>query len=309
MTKNANLKRRVRDRVAKTGESYTAARHHIVPPEQPAHSVLIGIAQTTLRPDPSSRSQLRESGSRVRELIQEAAAGGAALVHFPEGALTSPNKLVVSSQGPDVVAEADWTRVDWAALRAELTAVTETARELGVWVVVGTIDNAAGGPRPTNALQVISRDGTLTGRYDERMLSKTKSSFMYRAGTNRFIFEAGGIRFGCVAGMETQYPELFIDYERHGVDCVLLSTAGNPEHPEVFAIEAAGHAATNSYWVSYSGPAHTAGPPSGVMSPTGVWTARCVTRDEGIVLAEIDRTADGFAREWRRSARAATSLR
>lgn len=305
MTNNANLKRRVRERAAKTGESYTAARQHLVAPEERATKMVIAVAQTALRPDPRCRAQLRESGARVRELMAYAEAAGAALVQFPEGALISPQKRIVSSRGPEIVAEADWSGVDRAALRAELDAVAQAARELDIWVVIGGIDFSGDGPRPTNALYVISHRGGLAGRYDERMLSKTKSTFMYRAGTRPLVFEARGMRFGCTLGMETQYPELFIAYEGADVDCVLLSTAGNPELPEVFAIEAAGHAAANSYWVSYSGPARLNGPSAGVISPTGAWAARCTTADEGIAVAEIDTTTGDYARTWRRSARAA----
>ncbi|MGO9790710.1 MAG: hypothetical protein ACLP8S_14830 [Solirubrobacteraceae bacterium] len=56
------------------------------------------------------------------------------------------------------------------------------------------------------------------------------------------------MRFGCVLGMEPQSAELFGAYERDDVDCVLLSTAGDPEFPDVFAVEAAGPAAANSLW-------------------------------------------------------------
>ena len=72
------------------------------------------------------------------------------------------------------------------------------------------------------------------------MLSRTKSQYMDAAGTRSLVFAVGGVRFGCALGMESQYPELFAAYEREDVDCVLLSTAGNPEFPDVFAVEAAG---------------------------------------------------------------------
>jgi hypothetical protein len=169
--------------------------------------------------------------------------GGASLAHFPEGALCSPHKRTLSSRGPDVVADADWDRVDRGALRAELRAVARLAGELRLWVAVGGIAFTPGRYRPTNSLFVISNRGAIVGCYDERMLSRTKSLYMYEAGTRPLVFEVGGVRFGCALGMESQYPEVFAVYEREDVDCVLLSTAGNPEFPGVFAVEAAGHAA------------------------------------------------------------------
>jgi predicted amidohydrolase len=266
--------------------------------------VVIATAQSVLRPDPRSRDQLRESGARIQALMLDAAAAGASLAHFPEGALCSPHKRVMSSRGPEVVADADWDLVDRATLRAELDAVARVARDLKLWVAVGGIDFAPRRSRPTNSLFVISSRGTIVGRYDERMLSRTKSLFMYEAGTRPLVFEVGGVRFGCALGMESQYPELFAAYERDDVDCVLLSTAGNPEFPEVFAVEAAGHAAANSLWVSYAGAVGPHQPPAGVVTPNGAWTARCASAGhDAIVLTEIDTSTGERARTWRRSVR------
>lgn len=57
MTENGNFKRRVRARAAKTGESYTAARMHVLPkltndalPE--ARRLRLAVAQTTYADDP-----------------------------------------------------------------------------------------------------------------------------------------------------------------------------------------------------------------------------------------------------------------
>jgi predicted amidohydrolase len=305
MTENANLKRRIRARAAKTGESYTAARWQLLGADEtlPCH-VLIATVQSVLRPDPRSRDQLRESGTRVRAAMRDAAVAGASLVHFPEGALCAPHKRVVSSRGPEVVADADWGVVDRAALRAELDVVADAAWDLKLWVAVGGIDFAPGRSRPTNSLFVISGRGAIVGRYDERMLSRTKSLYMYEAGTRPLVFEVGGVRFGCALGMESQYSELFAGYERDDVDCVLLSTAGNPEFPEVFAMEAAGHAAANSLWVSYAGPVGPHQPPAGVVNPNGVWAARSASTDhDAMVVTEIDTSTGERARTWRRSVR------
>ena len=130
MTENANLKRRIRAGAAKTGESYSAARRHLLGADETAsRQVLIATAQCVLRPDPRSRDQLRESGARVRSALRDAAAAGASLVHFPEGALCPPRKRVVSSRGPEVVADAAWGVVDRAALRSELDLVAHAARD------------------------------------------------------------------------------------------------------------------------------------------------------------------------------------
>jgi predicted amidohydrolase len=108
--------------------------------------------------------------------------------------------------------------------------------------------------------------------------------------------------------MESHYAELFAAYERDDVDCVLLSTAGSPEFPEVFAVEAAGHAAANSLWVSYAGATGTQQSSAGVVDPNGAWIARCASPEhDAIVVAEIDTSTGERARGWRRRVRAGVS--
>jgi predicted amidohydrolase len=310
MTANRNLKRRVRTRAARTGESYAAARHQLVgvpaPVPTPAsRSLTVAVAQVPLRPDPGDVTQIEASGAAVRALTRQARTLGAGLILFPEGALTSPAKQVMSSTGPDDIGPADWDRADWATLGRELEQVTTLAGELGIWVVVGGIHRPGGDGRPVNCAFVVSDRGRRAGRYDERMLSRTKGLFMYTPGTRPLVFTAGGLRFGCALGMETHYAELFSAYEELGVDAVLFATHGNPETPGVFAVEAAGHAAANSFWVGYAGPAQDGHPPAGILTPEGNWAARCTTHGAELAVADVVTDPASPARAWRRVARAA----
>ncbi|WNV86071.1 carbon-nitrogen hydrolase family protein [Umezawaea sp. Da 62-37] len=265
----------------------------------------LAVAQTHLRPDPGDRDELRESGRDVRALVREAHEAGARVVHFPEGAMCSPHKRVMSADGPDRVGPARWDRFDWEVHRRELTATAALAGELGIWVVLGAVHRLTGPRRPHNSLYVISDRGRVATRYDERMLSNTKVTRMYTPGAAPVTFEVDGVRFGLALGMEVHFPEVFLEYERLDVDCVLFSTAGpgGPDVDDVFALEARAHAATNSFWVSCSGPA-TVDAPSGITSPDGRWAARC-PRDgvRAIVVADLGRDPDDPARPWRRTAR------
>jgi predicted amidohydrolase len=309
MTANRNLKRRIRDRAARTGQSYAAARHQMLgmpaPAGQARRALTVAVAQVPLRPDPGNVTQIRASGATVRALIGQARAEGARLIHFPEGALTSPGKKVMSSTGPDTIGPADWTRVNWAELDRELGEIAILAGQLGMWVVAGGIQRRGDGGRPANGLFVISDLGQLAGCYAERMLSRTKATFMYSPGNGPLVFTARGLRFGCALGMETHYAEVFSAYEELEVDCVLFATHGNAETPGVFAVEAAGHAAANSFWVSYAGVAEEGHPPAGLLTPEGTWAARCTTHGTELAVADVVSDRDSPARAWRRAARAA----
>jgi predicted amidohydrolase len=314
MTARRNFKRQVRARAAKTGESYASALRHFLPTPsgdvmseaRNVKSVRLAVAQSPVRDDPRDGEALRESGREVRTLMREASAQGARIVHFPEGALCFPSKFVMSVHGPDVVGPADWGRCQWPVLRSELAAIAELARELRVWTVIASVHRLSGPNRPHNSLYVISDGGEVVTRYDERLLSKTKVSYMYSPGVSPVTFEVDGVRFGCLLGMEIHYPELFAEYEKLDVGCVLFSTSGTPGNT---AAQAQGHATVNSYWVSLAVPSqHSA--PSGIVAPNGDWLARC--RADGspsVAVVDLDDSSESaadavtYGRLWRREAR------
>jgi len=95
--------------------------------------MVLAVAQMPLSPDPGDLSQLRHSGEIIRALMRQARAAGAHLVHFPEGALTSPHKRIMSSTGPEVIGPADWGRANWGALGRELDQIARLAGRLGTW--------------------------------------------------------------------------------------------------------------------------------------------------------------------------------
>lgn len=312
MTANGNFKRRVRARAARTGESYTSALRHLLPAPTgetmpSTKSIRIAVAQSTVPTDPRDRAGLRAAGEDLRRLMREASAAGARLVHFPEGATCSPDKHILSSDGPDVVGPADWDRCDWDGLRQSLDATAALARELSLWTVVGAVHRLTPPHRPHNSLYVISDRGEVATRYDERMLSNTKLSYLYTPGSTPVTFEVDGVRFGCLAGMEVHFPELFLEYERLDVDAVLVSTIGSPTPDGLgaFATEAQANAGTYAYWVGFAATApDSVHAPSGVVSPQGQWQARCPRNgNAALAVADLDDSVENLARPWRRTAR------
>lgn len=311
MTANGNFKRRVRARAAKTGESYTAAlRHFRTAPRgepMPKTPLRLSVAQLTVHPDPGDTAALRDSGEQIRRLMHDAHAAGARLLHLPEGALTCPDKRIMSATGPATVGAADWARADWATLAGELRAIRDLARELRLWTVLGSVHRLTPPRRPHLSLYVIADDGAIATRYDERMLSHTKVSHMYTPGSAPVTFTVDGVRLGCALGMEAAYPEVFLEYERLDVDCVLFSThgPGTPANNGPFALQAQALAAANSYWVSYAGTAQDApNAASGIAGPDGDWLTRCPPQPvTALATADLDVGAENHARPWRREAR------
>jgi hypothetical protein len=102
---------------------------------------------------------------------------------------------------------------------------------------------------------------------------RTRKLCMFSASVTapRFIIALDLELPGYVLGVFDDVPADFSEDERLGVDCVLFFTTGGAAGDElIFATEAQGHAAANTYWVSFLVPArHAATAPSGLIGPAG----------------------------------------
>jgi predicted amidohydrolase len=230
--------------------------------------------------------------------MAEARTAGARLVHFPEGALSGYVKTEIK----------DWAAVDWSELRDETEATAACAADLGIWVVFGSNHPQENPAWPNNSLHVISDKGSLVGRYDKRLISHAEATSWYAPGTAPFVFEVDGYRFGCALCIEIHFPEIFTEYERLGVDCVLFSAYSDDP---MFAIEAQAHAAMNNIWFSLSAPATSASLPCTLIGPDGHRYGRSVdTGNGGFVCGKLDRHDSQYdialnkARPWRALVRA-----
>jgi predicted amidohydrolase len=239
-------------------------------------------------PDPGS---IREQGRRVRELMELAADGGARLVSFTEGALSGlPGPRLMSSD-PDRRGKADWSRVDWQVLEDERHQTIALAGDLGLWTVVGSLHREPGVERPFNSLYVISDRGVLTGRYDKRFLSPRESSVLYSAGDHATVITVDGMRFGCAICIEARWPEVFIEYESLGADCVLLASySGAPPAESLDDRRPLAHALLTEMWIAFAVPGTAPGAmASGVAAPDDRWLAQ--GKPDGtlqVVFADLD---------------------
>src|SRR6185436_10664591 len=87
-------------------------------------------------------TDVRENGQEVRRLMRQAREGGAAIIHFPEGALSGYSKSQIKN----------WDDVDWDTLLCEKRLVADYARQLELCVVVGCNHRLTPPHRPQNSL-------------------------------------------------------------------------------------------------------------------------------------------------------------
>jgi predicted amidohydrolase len=244
---------------------------------------------------PVATTDVAANGSKAQGLMRLAAAAGARLIHFPEGFLSGYAKEQI----------ADWDGVDWAAVRAEIRAIAHLATELRIWVVIGSAHPLTPPNRPHNSLYVISDRGEVVSRYDKRFCSNTEITRFYSPGFEPVVFDVDGYRFGCAICIEVNFPSVFIEYDRLGVDCLLLSAW---PIDSIFFLKARSHAAIHNYWLSLSVPAQSADlMPSAIIGPDGS-EAASIHAPEELAIATLDRDAPEFhievnlARPWRADA-------
>jgi predicted amidohydrolase len=252
----------------------------------------IAVAQSRIDRD------IRANGREIRGLMRRAAAGGARLVQFPEGAASGYAKSEITS----------WDEVDWPALREELEETAALAGSLGLWVVLGSAHPLTAPHRPHNSLYVISDIGVLAGRYDKRRCSHTEISDWFSPGQAPLTFAVDGFTFGCAVCIEIVFPELFAEYEALGVDAVLVSSYSRDP---VYGVLARAYAAANCLWIGLAIPAQCSRDfPAGLIGPNGAALAEGGRDGEAdLVFGTLDRSDPAFdialekARPWRRTAR------
>jgi predicted amidohydrolase len=255
----------------------------------------LAMAQTVISTDISA------NGAAIRAMIAKAAAQGARLVGFCEGALSGYSKFQMASP-------AEWPHFDWAAQEAELRAIAALCRALRIFAAVGGAHRLPTGHPPHNSLYILSDSGSLLTRYDKRFLSNSELGGWYTPGTAPIIVEVDGFRLGCVICIESQFPEVFSDYERMGVDGVIFSSYGLPSY---FQIALRAHAELNCLWIGAATPVQKAAKgPAGIIGPDGEWMVQCAQKPEpDLAVASLDRNDPAYeiplqkARPWRAKAR------
>lgn len=251
----------------------------------------IATAQNRVTGDPGTNA------NEIHGLMSRARDAGADLIHFPEGAISGYCKSPIKS----------WVEVDWTSLKEQLELTCQHAAETNLWVVLGCNHRLSVPNRPHNSLYVIAPDGKLHARYDKQYCSHTEIEDWYTPGRSNVVFDVDGFRFGCSICVEIQFPELFLSYEKQGVDCMLFSSFSDSE---MFRVQAQAYAAANNYWISFSVPTQQSDiVPSTMIGPDGTIVGTCTPGESGIVVSDLDGEAVEWeiplkrARPWRTKAR------
>lgn len=154
-------------------------------------------------------------------------------------------------------------------------------------------------------MYIIADEGKLITRYDKRICSHTEVTKFYTLGTEAITFEVDSFTFGCLICIEINFPTLFIEYGKLGIDFLLLSS-----YPvdKVFYTKTQAQAGIHNFWIGLSVPTECVHlMRGGLIGPDGLPVIE-VDTDQGVLVTNLDLAAPQYeialerARPWRASA-------
>ena len=218
----------------------------------------------------------RSNGRYVRRFIRKAATQGADVVHFSEAALSGYG-------GYDFP---EFAGYDWDLLRQETSAIQALARELNIWVILGSAHYLDADEKPTNSLYVIDRSGQIADRYDKSMLTGG-DEIHYTPGDHLVTLTLKGIKCGLLICYDNCFPEMYNAYRHLGVELMFHSFYNARfEGPNILdeftPAQIICRAADNVMWVAANNSS----------ARHSCWTTRFV-RPDGSVASQLKRHVAG----------------
>lgn len=245
----------------------------------------------------------------VSRQIRAARERGAHVAHFPEACLSG-------YAGVDFETHEGF---DWTLLRECTRKVLDLAREVRIWVVLGSAHRLTAPHKPHNSLYVIDDRGEIVDRYDKMFCAGDASEASgdlrhYSPGDHLSVFSIRGVRCGALICHDYRYPELYREYKRRGVQMMFHSYhAGNipPERFQAMQDDVGegnrglnpaatlpgitmpatmiAAAANNHVWISCpNSSARESCWPSFFVRSDGVVTGRLRRNTTGVLVSEVD---------------------
>lgn len=148
----------------------------------------------------------------IRRYMKAAGEAGAHLLHTSEACLSG-------YAGSDV---ASFDGYDWTLLRRETEALRELARDLKLWLILGSAHFLDRKTKPTNCLYAIGPRGEIVDRYDKCMCTIGDQS-AYSAGNRLVTLAIRGMRTGLAICYDVCYPQIYAAYRERGATLMLHS--------------------------------------------------------------------------------------
>jgi len=251
-----------------------------------------------------SQSDVAANLARARALLEQAAAAGARLAVLPENfAAMGRRDLALLGQAE---AAGEGPLLPW---------LQAAARELGLWIVAGTLPlPPAGrqGGKPCACSLLIDSDGRIAARYDKLHLfdvevADSRGSYResddFAHGERLVLADTPVGRLGLTVCYDLRFAELYSALREAGAELISAPAAftavTGAAHWEVLvrarAIETQCYLLAANQGGQHPGPRETFGH-SLIVDPWGQPLA-CEARGEAVLLADIDRPAQAAIRQ------------
>ncbi|MHB8901050.1 MAG: carbon-nitrogen hydrolase family protein [Thermoguttaceae bacterium] len=184
----------------------TSAAGQQPPPRESADKLRIATCQFPVGASPL------ENARYIRDFMSKAAEQGAHLLHTSEACLSG-------YAGTDF---RSFEGFDWDSLRKETTGLRSLAKDLKLWLVLGSAHFLDEHTRPTNCLYLVDPDGRIADRYDKCFCTGGDQKH-YSAGDRLVTRDIRGVRIGLAICYDICWPQLYIGYRQLGVTVMIHS--------------------------------------------------------------------------------------
>ncbi len=172
----------------------------------PGERLRIATCQFPVGGDPA------ENARYIRDFMAAAAARGAHLLHTSEASLSG-------YAGSDFKT---FEKYDWGALRKETAGLRRLAKDLKIWLVLGSAHFLDEKTKPTNCLYLIDPQGDIADRYDKCFCTGGDQKH-YSVGNRLVTRDIRGVRIGLAICYDICWPQLYIAYREKGVTVMVHS--------------------------------------------------------------------------------------
>lgn len=227
-------------------------------------------------------ADISENYNWIKNQMIEAMLKKADIVQFPECALSGyPEVDLKTLDG-----------FDWELLVEKTDSILSLAKQLKIWVVLGSIHQLSEGVKPHNSLYVINDQGKIVDRYDKRFC--TGGDLKHFSPGDHFVnFDFNGVNCGLLICYDIRFPELYREYRKRNTDLIFHSFYNARQkkgsiHPVIMPITSQARAATNYFYISLTNSSATESWPCHFITPDGLIQNKLATNIPGILISTVD---------------------
>lgn len=227
-------------------------------------------------------ADISENYNWIKNQMIEAMLKKADIVQFPECALSGyPEVDLKTLDG-----------FDWELLVEKTDSILSLAKQLKIWVVLGSIHQLSEGVKPHNSLYVINDQGKIVDRYDKRFC--TGGDLKHFSPGDHFVnFDFNGVNCSLLICYDIRFPELYREYRKRNTDLIFHSFYNARQkkgsiHPVIMPITSQARAATNYFYISLTNSSATESWPCHFITPDGLIQNKLATNIPGILISTVD---------------------